>query len=463
MKAGRAIPTSAVSGIVWPALPHAAAQTMLAAQFQLERSQWWTREQLLAHQLTQLRSLVRHCLQQVPHYSALANAHFPQLTHDPATLTWEDFARWPILKKGDLRELGDALLAPNLPREHGGMSWMFTTGSTGTPTRVAVSMVASFFRAALTLRHQLWHDLDFSLTYGEIRPGAPSGRAPSWGPAPSVAFETGPCVSLPISASIAEQLDWLIEEEPGYLQTTASNLRTLLLHSRATGRIPRNMDAVLPYAENLPPDLRTLAREVWGARLIDVYSCTEAGVVALQCPLHEHYHAQETVIVEVLREDGSPCAPGEIGQVVLTDLVNFGMPLIRYAIGDYAEAGAPCECGRGLPVLKRIVGRHRNMATDPTGRIFWPTLDTEALRLIAPFAQIQTVQRTSGTLDFRYLLERELSMLEQAQIAAVLAREMNYAYEVRFIRLAESERQPGQKFEEFVSLCLPEMTVPQTS
>jgi phenylacetate-CoA ligase len=52
---------------------------------------------------------------------------------------------------------------------------------------------------------------------------------------------------------------------------------------------------------------------------------------------------------------------------VVTPLHNFAMPLIRYAIGDYAEAGPPCACGRGLPVLARILGRARNLLTLPHG------------------------------------------------------------------------------------------------
>jgi phenylacetate-coenzyme A ligase PaaK-like adenylate-forming protein len=61
--------------------------------------------------------------------------------------------------------------------------------------------------------------------------------------------------------------------------------------------------------------------------------------------------------VEVLDEEGRPCAPGETGRVVATSLNNFAMPLIRYETGDTAEVGAPCPCGRGLPVLTRIMGR----------------------------------------------------------------------------------------------------------
>jgi len=342
---------------------------MLAAQFQFERSQWWPAQQLAAHQLEQLRSLVAFAVQHVPHYRTLIGARSPALLRDPSALTWEEFAGFPILHRADLREHGAALLATRPLQDHGGTSWNFTRGTTGTAARVAVSTVAHFFRSAQQMRLQLWHDLDFSLTLAEIRPGVTSGRNPGWGAAPNVAYETGPCVTLPIGTTIEAQLDWLVAEAPGYLHSTASNLRALLLHSRQTGRKPRGLDALLSHAETLPADLRALAREIWDTRVIDSYACAEAGMMALQCPDHDHFHVQaETVIVEVLRDDGRACAPGEIGRVVVTDLVNFGMPLIRYELGDRAEAGAPCACGRGLAVITRIIGRDRAPgAGEPAG------------------------------------------------------------------------------------------------
>jgi phenylacetate-CoA ligase len=331
---------------------------MLAALFQLKLSQWWHPEQLAAHQLQQLRSLVAFAVQQVPHYRSLIGAALPAVLRDPRALTWENFADWPILDRAGLRDYGANLLAANLPQDHGGKSWMFTAGSTGAPLRCAVTTVAHFFRSALLMRGQFWHDLDFALTMAEIRPGLASGGAPGWGAAPNVAYPTGPSVTLPASTDTDAQLDWLIARSPGYLASTASNLRALLLRSRETGRVPHGLDALLSSAEPLAPDLRQLARELWGTRVIDTYSCAEAGVLALQCPRRDHFHVQaETAIVEILDEAGRACAPGQTGRVVVTDLVNFGMPLIRYAPGDYAEAGAPCDCGRGLPVLTRIAGR----------------------------------------------------------------------------------------------------------
>jgi len=453
MRASTANPVSSVPGILWPALPHAAGQTMLAMQFQLERSQWWSAEQLAARQLEQLRALCAFAVREVPYYRGLAQGG-ADIFDDPHSLTWERFARWPLIQKPAWRDQGDALLPRRVPPEHGRQAWLYTSGSTGIPVRSALSEVGQFLRAALTLRNQIWHDFDFSLAYGEIRAKAQPANAPAWGPATSVAFRTGPSMVYPVTGDIGAQLGWLLAGRPGYLQSMASNLRALVLHSRATGQRPAGLDAVLSYAENLPSDLRALVREEWGVRLIDTYSCTEAGVVALQCPDHEHYHVQsEAVIAEVLREDGSACAPGETGRLVLTDLANFAMPLIRYEIGDYAEAGAPCGCGRGLPVIARIRGRARNMAIDPTGRRFWPSIPAENWFGIAPLEQMQMVQHTPSHIEVRYTMARPLDASQQERLEKALLVRMGYPFELRFTRVERIERQPGEKFEEFINLC----------
>jgi phenylacetate-coenzyme A ligase PaaK-like adenylate-forming protein len=68
----------------------------------------------------------------------------------------------------------------------------------------------------------------------------------------------------------------------------------------------------------------------------------------------------ESVLLEIVDDAGRACAPGRAGRVVVTSLHNFATPLIRYELGDLAEFGAPCACGRSLPVISRVLGRSRS-------------------------------------------------------------------------------------------------------
>ena len=137
---------------------------------------------------------------------------------------------------------------------------------------------------------------------------------------------------------------------------------------------------------------------------------------------------------------------------MVTSLHNFAMPLIRYELGDYARAGGACACGRGLPVLERIVGRARNIAQDPTGRRFAPSFYAPLWLEVAPFRQIQLVQHTPAGIEVRYVLDRDLGPAEEAAMRERLRGSLGYPYEISFTRVDAISRNPGEKFEDFVSL-----------
>src|SRR5208282_3466525 len=147
------------------------------------------------------------------------------------------------------------------------------------------------------------------------------------------------------------------------------------------------------------------------------YSTVEAGYCALQCPEHEHYHVQsESALVEVLDKAGDPCRPGESGRLVVTSLHNFAMPLIRYDTGDFAEPGGPCSCGRGLPVLDRIVGRVREMLVMPSGARSFPRLRTEKLADIAGVVQFQVVQKSIRDLEVRLVVAPSFASADEDRL-----------------------------------------------
>ena len=429
-------------------MPSARGQIMLALQFQFNRSQWFDPQQILGHQFEQLRALIDHACTQTPYYrDHLRHAQIFSL----GGITPASFVRWPLLTRSDVLAAGEALLARNLPAAHGTLAWNTTTGSTGQPVRVATSALGSLFQDALVMRSHFWYGLDLSLKFGAIRPGKSAPAGVDWGPAMRDTFETGPSACFGLSEDLGAQLDWLCREVPAYLLSRGHTLHALIHESRASGKRPAGLKALLSFADRPPDDLRVLAREAWDVPVYDTYSAGEFGALALQCPQHEHLHVQsENVLLEILREDGSACAPGEVGRVVVTDLHNFAMPLIRYALGDYAEAGGPCPCGRGLPVIRRIAGRSSNMAIDVNGRRFWPLL-SPFMWMDTPITQRQFVQLTRSLIEVRFVAPRDLTPAEQARIRDGLIVTFRHPFEFSFVRVAEIARTAGAKFEEFIS------------
>jgi len=438
---------SVIAGICWPGIPSDPGAHLAALLFQLDRSQWLPAEQLRECQLEQLRTLLRHAKATVPYYARTL------CELDVDRLDWAAFHALPTLSRKDLQANFDVLKSSTLPPGHGRVVQGQSSGSTGMPVRFLQTEAAQLFWNALTLREHLWQERDFSGKLAAIRIKVEEGRRLDWGLPVAALFRTGPGVTLNVRTDVERQLEWLLCEDPDYLITHASNLHALAELSLRRGvRLPRLRQA-RSYSEALRPDLRGVVRQAWGVDVADGYSCEEAGYIALQCPLHEHYHVQsENLLVEILDEAGRPCGQGETGRVVLTPLHNFAMPLIRYELGDYAEVGAPCDCGRGLPVLARIHGRRRNMVVLPDGRRHWPSLPSTLWLSVAAIRQFRVVQTTPDSLEVTYVMDRPLTDPEQKKLEAALAERMGHAFGVVWNRVDSIERSPNAKFEDFVSL-----------
>jgi hypothetical protein len=204
--------------------------------------------------------------------------------------------------------------------------------------------------SACTLRQHLWAKRDYSGKLCAIRACAEQGEFANdnWGLGTLDIVHTGPAATLDIHTSVEEQARWLIEQNPDYLLTYPSVVVALVEHFRQQSLQDdyafQNLGSTPPSGDGSYEDRSYARQSVDGSR-----------------PLTR------------LREVRTF---GEVGRVVITTLQNFAMPLIRYDIGDYAEVGPPCSCGRGLPVLRRILGRKRNMFILPSGQRRWPCMDT---------------------------------------------------------------------------------------
>lgn len=438
-------PRSFVDGILWPALSSPSAASLLAMLFQLEQSQWLSAECLRQRQMKQAALVFRHALASVPfyrrHYGELAGGVFDEPL-------WQSL---PILERSDIQDNFELLKSTRPPERHGRPVIYGSSGSSGRPITVLGTEVTRHYWKILTLRDHIWHKRDFSGKLAAIRSKVQRASLPGWFPA-SDGLSTGPCCMLNISEDIDAQLNWLALENPDYLITHPSNLYALAQRALERGIRPNRLREVRTFGEMLRPDLRVLCQRAWGSGLTDMYSAEEVGYIALQCPQGEHYHVQaENLLVEILDQQGNPCGPGEVGSVVVTTLHNFAMPLIRYRLRDFAEVGATCDCGRGLPVLKRIVGRQRNMLTLPDGRRHWPSFPGAAWTQAAPVRQFQLVQHDLNRIEVRLVCARPLRESEQNALRAMLTDQLGYPFLFVFTFQDQFESTPNSKYEDFIS------------
>ncbi|MCU0935645.1 MAG: phenylacetate--CoA ligase family protein [Gammaproteobacteria bacterium] len=452
---------SGLPGVDWPAVPSPEAAAVLSVLFQLDQSQWWPREALEAQQLRQLSALLDHARATVPFYRERPVGSDP--LPPKREVTWEDWRRLPVLTRADLQAHFEQLKSTAVPPGHGRHWLARSSGSTGRPVSVLKTDLVRRLWRTFTLRDHLWQGRDLRGRLAAIRyvaSGAgkpPEGSvSPSWDALLGEVVRTGPGHLLQVQADLREQAAWLRRIAPDYLVTYPSNLVALLRHFRDEGLGRPPLRDVTTLAETLPEEARALCREVWGVEVRDIYSTVECGYLALQCPEHEHYHVQaEGVVLEVVDDHGRPCGPGEVGRVLATPLHNFATPLLRYEVGDYAEVGdSPCPCGRGLPVIRRVMGRARNLLRLPDGRRVWPSTGILAIAEAAPVRQAQVVQDTPDHVELRYVSDRELTGDEEGAVRRTLLDRLGDSFRLDLTRVDAIPRGPGGKYEDFLSLVV---------
>lgn len=442
--AGLLLPKSQLPGVVWPAVMSGEPAVVFALLAQLQQSEWLAADALEVLQRQQLAALLDHARQSVPHY------------RETLTGIDDDWSRVPLLERATVQVAGTRLRSTATPQAHGPWQRVRTSGSTGQPIEVEKTAYTGVLMKAQMLREHLWHRRDFSRRLAAIRvakqvPAAqrlPGVEAAGWGAETAMLDMRGRAALLDLNVPLGEQCGWLQQQAPAYLLTYPSNLKALLGHGLAPWP---GLVHVKTLGEMVDQELRLRCQAQLGVPLVDEYSAQEIGSIAIQCPLFPHYHVQaESVYLEVLRDDGSPCTPGEIGRIVVTPLAEYRTPLLRYALGDYAEVGPACVCGRGLPVLTRILGRVRNMIALPDGGWRWALPGDGRFRELAPVRQYQFVQKTRTRFEAKLVCDRTPTAAEEAALGEWIRARLGHPFDLDFVYVDAIARHASGKYEDFV-------------
>lgn len=407
-------------------------------------------QSLAAWQSSRWESLHRHHAQNSSWYRDRFTASGIEQTD---SLPIQQLSRLRPFSRLDLQRQGVNAFVDS-PAAHGAIGVTQTSGSTGEPVKVARTALCQQFWSAYGLREHIWWARNFSTSLFVIRANLnPQFIAQQdWGPPATFLAPTGAGYAASMSLSTNEMALLIKELKPGYLLAYPSVLADLINQYRDWGAAPQGLLQVRTMGETLTPALRRRVAAEWKVGVTDTYSSQEVGVIAMQCPSGSYHTMAENLLVEVLRKDGSPCAAGETGDVVVTDLHNYATPMIRYAIGDVAEVGGPCGCGRQLPTLSRIGGRVRNLITYPDGSKRWPRVGFTRFTEIAPIKQYQVVQHAVDRLEVR-LVCTPLSPHQEEALRSVILTALECSFPLHFTYWPAGIPKPGNgKHEEVVSL-----------
>ncbi len=389
-------------GTVWPPIPPSEVSQVWAAYQALDRTQWLSADELEELQLQQLRTLVRHCFNEVPYYRRALSAAGVS-AHLPGGLN--DFRRLPLLTRELYQAHAADLKARSLPAGMAEAGGSHTSGTNGVPIRVFKTNRDALWWSAFYLRDLEWGGLDPRGRLAAIRlmatsrddlPRALEGVSyPYWTPFCERLLESGPSYGMDIRQEPRRQLDWLRKVRPDYLISLPSNLEFLAGLIAESGRPLSGLRAIQAIGEPLSPVTRERIEAGFGVPVKNLYSATETGYIASPCPSGNGLHVHsENVLAEVLDAEGRPCAPGQTGRLVVTSLTNFLTPFLRYDIlDDVTLATGPCPCGRGLPLWAHVDGRRHPLLRLAGGRRLAVTGLYLEIRKLGGCRQFQIVQR----------------------------------------------------------------------
>ena len=425
-------------------------RSTLAYLAEAERNQWRSTDEIEALRWDKLKRLIEHCGREVPYYQR----RWKELRIRVEDIrTPADYARLPVLGKDEIRANFDDLHAPAW---RGKLSYKTTGGSTGEPLRFGYTRESYERRVAAMWRGYAWAGARMgrrTLYLWGASIVQPSRRQATKDRLYHAAFNRRMLNAFLMSEermqAYADEIDaYRPEVIVGYVGPLVRMAEWL----QANGRRVHRAESVLSAAEALHPAQRELLESVFGCPVYNTYGCREVMLIASECERREGLHTTaDHLYIEL---DGlRPSVDGtSIGEVVVTDLHNRGMPLLRYANGDLASpSAAPCSCGRGLPMFRRIEGRKLDTLRTPQGHLLPGEYIVYAFLHVLTVRQYQVVQRELGTLDITLVPGEGFGEATLEQIRGEIANAVGSAMAIRFHVVDAIPPSPSGKFR--VAVC----------
>jgi phenylacetate-CoA ligase len=367
-----------------------------------------SRDERDAMQVESLRALLDHAGRNVPYWREL----FRTIGFDPRQVrSTSDLAALPVLTREIVQERLDDLIDP---AHRGKNISKGTSGTSGVPLRFEHCNQSEAWRQAVRLRGYGW---------AGYRMGMPTLHY--WG-AGAVIPEglAGRKIRLDRALRREVYVDAVKQDDASMRDTAVliAGMRphAIIAYTQALALFARWVDErgrrdwpdthVLCCAEGLMPRDREALVRVFGPDVFETYGSRETMLIASECGAHAGMHlSEENVVAEVTRE-GRSVAAGVAGDLVVTDLHNYGMPFIRYVNGDVAtmaEDGV-CPCGRTLRKLAQVEGRRMDTLRDAEGNAVPGMLFASLLQLDAgALRAFQVVQKRSGEVELKVVRGRE--------------------------------------------------------
>ncbi len=422
-------------------------------QRELERTQWLSEEELQALQLSKIRQLVHHAYEHVPLY----RERYRQAGLHPRDIhSLEDFKALPFLTREDVKHNLAALVAENFPQHK--LYPNETGGSTGQPMQFYVEGDFWWANAANAFRVRSWHGVhegDKMAWFWGAREDMPDW---SWKNRLRAALMNERYLNA-FAMSEAKMRDfahmlarWRPAMFKGYASALALFARFVQEHDLPRAH-PRYIEST---SEKLSGAQRELLSAVFDCPVADHYSSREMGTMAYQCAQGGLHICADVRYLEVVA-DSHTLSPGQLGEVAVTSLNQFAMPFIRYKNGDMAirQAGR-CTCGRGLPLLREIVGRTNDFLVSAEGQFVHSEFFAYLFRVKPEVARYQIHQPARGQLDVRLVCNQAVDETWLAGVRDEIQARFGRATQVSLQVVEHIQLTPAGKHRYIISEVKPE-------
>jgi len=335
-----------------------------------EKTQWYSSEEIRKYQREQLEKLLRHAFQHVPYYRKIMQ-EYGVVRNDDIIL--DRFTDLPFLTKSIIREHFEEIKSDDLDQRN----WRRNTsgGSTGEPVTFIQDKefhekgVAQMFLGDKMAGKDLCEpEIKLWGSERDLFQGTVGLRAKAGNFIRNQRILNSFKMSREDMKNYIEQINAM---RPQLVLAYAQSAYELARFSLEQSLPIKPVGAVMTSAGTLYPFMRETISEAFHAPVFNRYGSREVGCIATECDAHLGLHINmETQLVEIIDDQGEYCKPGEEGEIVVTSLTNYAMPLIRYRMGDMGIwADKECTCGRGATLLKTVTGRTTDYFISKEGRI----------------------------------------------------------------------------------------------
>jgi len=374
--------------------------------------QWCSQKELEIMQTNNLKNILLHSSKNVPYYKKIFTEHGLEINEN----IYRDFKNIPFLTKSLIKDnLPDNIIDKTIKI----YSKDNTSGSSGHQCVFYHDRLA--YSKHIAIQSLWWEWSGFRFGEKVLQTGMTTQRGIAKTIKDKIFQVNYTQAFLMDHRTIKKNLQHFRNKKNIYFMGYASSLFTYAQFADQSNIKDVRFNAVVSWGDKMFPHYRDLIERTFKTKVFDTYGAAEGLMIAAECEEHNYHIMTHHVLIEILDQNGQEVKDGEIGEVFVTRLDNYLMPLIRYRIGDLAVRSSQdkkCPCGRNFPMIEKIVGRDTDIVFTPRGKALIVHFFTGIFEHIPEIKQFQVVQNINGgDIEIRYIKANDFSfpILKKAQ------------------------------------------------